>query len=160
MHAAVLVSHLQQKLGQQFPLKKRRGAHYFLSAEALDVRAALAKARQECSRLKMHFRQQLLRVCFRMWRNADDAQAVAVLFRSPWYREAAVAGAWYSFQVATLAQRLRMLCQRDRAGYVANLTEQVDAGSAKVAYQATHRLLGHKRKKAFSVDVVASLRQK
>ena len=94
-----------------------------------------------------------------MWLKADDAQAPDVLFRSPWYREAATAGAWYSFQVATLAERLRMLCHWDRAGYIAGLTEQVDAGSAKVAYQAIHRLLGHKRKKAFSADVLPSLRK-
>ena len=68
-------------------------------------------------------------------------------------------GAWNSAKIGRLAVRLKELCHADRAIFVERLAGQIDRGDCGVAYEALHKLLGHRRKKPFALEVLLALKK-
>ena len=73
--------------------------------------------------------------------------------------EYAVSGAWSSAKTGRSASTLKELCHADRAVFVEGLACQIDKGDCGLAYEALHRLLGHRRKKPFALDVLPALKK-
>ena len=106
-----------------------------------------------------HVRWQLLRVAFAFWRQRCQGPSLHDFLDSPWHVRARVVGAWNSAKVGRLAVRLKELCHEDRAIFVEGLADQIDKGDCGVAYEALHKLLGHRRKKPFSLEVLPALKK-
>ena len=159
-HAALLAKHLQQGLGRAFPLQAGKRAHHFLSEASVDLRLRLAKARRACSRLRTQVRNQILIITLRAWKDGTGAVPLFGFLCSPWARAARFAGARQSALVGDLAKQLRVACHADRAGHLERLADEINEAPGEAAYHSVHRLLGHKRKKPFTVDVLPTLLQR
>ena len=158
-HAAILVRHLQDELGALYPRKRRSGAHAFLSDASMDVRKRLSQARHQYARLRNQVRQQTLRLAFTSWVTRDGGGAFVGALQSPWRREAHVAAALCGWQIGTLARQLRAKCASDKASYLVDLATRISSGSDGQAFGAVRKLLCHKRKKPFALDVLPALRR-
>ena len=157
-HAAILARYLQQELGNAFPRRKRGACHAFLSDATLVVRRQLSQARHRFARLRAQVRAHMLRAAFASWAQRDRGTAFLDTLCIPWSRAAHFAAATCGWQIGRLAAKLRIGCAEDRAAYLNELAARVSSGRDGQAFQAVRRLLGHKRKKPFKVDVLPAVR--
>ena len=153
VHAAIVVGHLQGRLSEAFPLPKRGHARRFLSATSLECRGTVTRIRRACCRLRCQVRQQLLRVAFCVWRLKGGGPGISDFVASP-YKQALLAAARYTYELGRMTLRLKRQYHDDRVRYMEGLADQVAQAPLGQAFAAVHSLLGHKRKKSFTLDVL------
>ena len=159
-HASIVVQHLQTHLGKAFPAKPRSKSHHFLSADALALRAEVTRARRDCCRLRKHVKNQMMSVVFNFWKSRGAGPDVLDFLQSPWHVQARFVGVCSASRLRCLSQKLRERCHVDRATFVESLALQMDSGDSGPAYAALHRLLGHRRKKPYAIEVLPVLKKK
>ena len=158
-HASLLVKFLQDELGACFPRRRAGPCHAFLGEDALRLRQQLSSARHRYARLRAHVRSQLLWLAFDSWRKRDGGVSFCTGSRSRWSCRAHFAAALYGWHVGSLAAMLRKACASDKAKYLSGLAERVASGDSACAFASVRRLLGHKRKKPFAMDVLPTLKR-
>ena len=160
-HVANVTSYLQDALTREFPAAQRKPMHPYLSAEAWALQQQVAWLGRKCANVRNFIRQQTLLACFLTWQSEAPKQGGAPRPNpapegSRWLREAQVAEALYGFRLGAFARALRARCKTDRAGYVANLADDVQAGRPE-AHRAVNKLLGRKRGKPFTPAVLPGI---
>ncbi|CAE7817460.1 unnamed protein product [Symbiodinium sp. CCMP2592] len=154
-HVAIVTSYLQTSLAQAFPKTNRRPLHPYLSNDAWDLQQHVARLRRKCVAVKHAIRRQTLCAVFAAWRHLPQ---VAPAGSAAWLRDWQVADALYGFRLGVLAKTLKARCKADRAAYLANLADEVQAGRA-FAFQSVNRMLGRRRKKPFAPAVLPAVQE-
>ena len=152
-HVATVTRYLQESLSEAFPRGARKPLHPYLSPEAWELQQQVAWLRRKLARVKSMSRQQVLLAVFAAWKAMESVQASA----SGWLREVQVAEALYGFRLGLLSKALRLRCKRDRAVYLENLADDIEANNS-AATEAVQRLMARRRRKPFAPDVLPAVK--
>ena len=158
-HAELIVSYLQCRLQQHFPLQGpcARKRHSFLSEQTWSLHGTVSRLRGMCGQCKFHIGRHLLAAAFRAWKGKSGSDTFLLLFHTPWLRQTRTALARFLRQLDVMGAQLRSACAADRAAYLTVCASKVNRGLEQEGAQAVRRLLGHKRKRPFAPDVLPML---
>ena len=148
-HAAALVGHVQQALGDAIPKRQSKRYRSYLTDDTWTLQRRVASVRRSLHRLQHHTRLHSLAIYFGTWRNSSTFSAECA---ESWTRRARVALATHLTSLHTLGTQLKKACRRDRDAYLAQLADQLAQSPAPEVFRNLHALLGHRRRKKYQID--------
>ena len=158
-HAAQIVDQLQAGLQQHFPVRGQKVGrrHSFLTDATWAIHVQVAQLRRACGQCRYHVSRHLLAAAFRAWKTVPDGPGFSCLYFSGWFCHTTRTHALLCHELALQGKRLRNACAKDRSAFLDECARKVDRGLDREAYNAVRRLLGHKRRRPFTPDVLPSL---
>ena len=157
-HASIVVQHLQTRLAAAFPVLKSRQRHPYLTPSTMQLRAAVARLRRACFACNHRIRRHTL-LAWESWKSRGGPDFLQ-RFDVPWIRAARRSSAWQGRSLQITANRLRTACGQDRADYLERLAAEANSPNSQEAFAAVRRILGLKRRKPYTPDVLPSLRER
>ena len=157
-HAAILTRHVQT--GHERVLKSagRKPHHPYLSDEAWDLQGKVAHLRRALHRLTDVLSRSDLASGFYAWRQQKPLIAVLAPGRV-WLLKAQRVKFCLHRDLRMLCKNLRKICRRDRDVHITELAHTIATQPSKEAFAAYHRILAHRRKKAFRLEPLPGILQ-
>ncbi|CAE7773963.1 unnamed protein product [Symbiodinium sp. CCMP2592] len=154
-HAAQLVGYVQRELELAFPAPKGKQRHPFLSDHTWPLHARAAHLRRRLARLRVAVRFHSVAAAFSTWRYGRGTLSEAI-HATRWMRQAVEVESALAAELQDKARSLRLGCRADRTQYLSALADQVGEGK-DASFEALRKLLGHKKRKPFTPEVLPQL---
>ena len=152
-HAAIVVEHLQTALQKIQKGSAKRPMHAYLQESSWELQRQVTALRRSFGRLQQHRRTSLLAFCLHAWRDPSLASAGAgTPWGCSWAIQASVSAVLHLYRIRVDSKRLRQACKQDRDAFVSGLADKLATCPSAEVYDTLHRLLCHKRKKAFAPE--------
>ena len=156
-HASTVVEHLFQSLVAAFPLKQRRMRASFLSQEAGDLHAEVARWRHALRNRVTALRVARLRCALQAWR--DTALAFNDLFCGRWLSRLQTVIAVIAERIRDCGKALRQQCRRDKRLHLDGLADDVQTAQTGEVHIALKRLLRPRKFRRAGQDPLPRLKK-
>ena len=150
-HAAILTRHVQDGLAKVSQHAQRRPHHPYLSDATWELQGRVACLRRALHRLTDVASRSDLASGFYAWRQGSPISLIFAQGRL-WFLRAQRIKFSLHRELRALCKQLRKACRRDRDCYISELAHTIATAPTKEAFAAYHRVLAHRRKKAFRLE--------
>ena len=151
-HAALVVGHLQTAFCKLGGKREPRPTHAYLTEQTWQLQRRVTKMKRSLAQLQHQCRNSLLAFCLRMWRSPSASHLEAMPWSGGWADQALVSMILHMYHIRADSKRLRKACKQDRDRYVSRLADTLATCPSSEAHSALHKLLCHKRKKAYAPE--------
>ena len=150
-HAAILTRHVQEGLTRISQHSQRRPHHPYLSETTWELQGRVACLRRALHRLTDVASRSDLASGFYAWSQRLPLSFIFAQGRL-WFLRAQRVKFSLHRELRALCKQLRKACRRDRDCYISELARTIATAPTKEAFAAYHRILAHRRKKAFRLE--------
>ena len=157
-HAAIVVDHIQQSLAKICKRGKGRPTHVYLTDATWQLQRWVSHLKRSLSTLQQRCKTSLTAFVFSAWRTRHLVSADPSPWAGAWANRALVMSVLHLYHIRVDSKRLRQACKRDRDAYVSSLADQLATCPSSEAHAALHRVLCHKRKKAYAPEPLPMVR--
>ena len=150
-HAAIITDHVQrglQRLASTHPAKPH---HPYLTEPTWELQREVTAARRNLHRLTFIMERSDLACGFRAWASKLTLRE-ATKGGGRWLAQAQRAHHDLQVGLEDRCKQLKKACRADRDAFISGLAQTISTAPSKEAYQAYHRVLAHRRKKAHRLD--------
>ena len=162
-HAAMLVKHLQDEFLKISSHAQRRPIHVYIQEHTWALQKRVTYQKRSLARLQQHRTTALLAFCLSVWRTPagrcePDVDPNVTPWSGNWDLQACVSSILHLYHIRIGSKHLRKACRQDRDAYISSLADKLATCPTGEVYASLHKLLCHKRKKAYAPEPLPKVR--